>query len=318
MAISRIRLDDLTERLAGDIELFICSASFERRCQSIADKLAPGMVKNVLIAENQNHLHLHGKNPAQLKRRFPGKYSMVMLDTTDPMKTASNLRTSLDNFPDVSGKRILIDITTFTHEALLILLTLIKFKFKRAQIECVYIGAGEYSLGDAEKDKWLSKGVGEVRSVLGFPGEFLPSRKLHLIILVGFEDDRATELIRRYEPSMISLGYGETSELEAKNHSSINRNRFQMVKAIYGSANEFTFLCYDPEKTKSCIERQAGLRKDMNVIVAAMNTKLSSVGAALAAFDNEAIQLCYAQAHSYNYEHYSSPGEHVYLYDLHF
>ncbi|MDP2644327.1 MAG: hypothetical protein Q8P24_05265, partial [Desulfobacterales bacterium] len=42
-----------------------------------------------------------------------------------------------------------------------------------------------------------------------------------------------------------------------------------------------------------------------DVTVAPMNTKLSTVGAALASFENSEIQVCYAQADYYNYHGYS-------------
>jgi hypothetical protein len=47
-----------------------------------------------------------------------------------------------------------------------------------------------------------------------------------------------------------------------------------------------------------------------------MNTKISTVGCALAAWEDRAIQLCYAQATRYNYAHYSTPGDTCYVFDL--
>ena len=317
MGIPHIELGRIAESLVGQIDLFICSASFEERSCSIAKNIDVRRIKKVLIAENENHSELHGKIPSSLKRIFGNKSEMVMLDTTNPLKTEDNLRLALFTFfSESSLKRIVVDITTFTHESLLILLNLLKSQLRACNVECLYLNAEEYSLGDEGQDKWLSKGVGEVRSVIGFPGEFAPSRKLHLIMLVGFEHDRAAELIRRYEPSIISLGYGQTTEEGAERHSGLNKQRFEMVKAIHGYAQEFSFSCYDPLMTKKTIETQISRAPGFNVIIAPMNTKLSTVGTALVAFANESIQLCYAQAHSYNYEHYSKPGSFVYRFDL--
>jgi hypothetical protein len=47
-----------------------------------------------------------------------------------------------------------------------------------------------------------------------------------------------------------------------------------------------------------------------------MNTKISTIGSALAALEEEAIQLCYAQPLQYNYKSYSTPGNTCYLLDF--
>jgi hypothetical protein len=47
-----------------------------------------------------------------------------------------------------------------------------------------------------------------------------------------------------------------------------------------------------------------------------MNNKLSTIGVAWAGFDNEDVQLCYAQALRYNYSNYSLPGDTCYLMEL--
>jgi hypothetical protein len=49
-----------------------------------------------------------------------------------------------------------------------------------------------------------------------------------------------------------------------------------------------------------------------------MNTKISTVGAALAAIKQESIQLCYAQANIYNVERYSAVSDEVFIFELDF
>ena len=41
--------------------------------------------------------------------------------------------------------------------------------------------------------KWLSRGIGEVRSILGYSGTLKPSRSNLLIVIVGYEYERAGE-----------------------------------------------------------------------------------------------------------------------------
>jgi hypothetical protein len=42
-----------------------------------------------------------------------------------------------------------------------------------------------------------------------------------------------------------------------------------------------------------------------------LNTKLSTVGVALAAIENPEIQICYAEPEEYNTDGYSKPGKEV-------
>ena len=71
--------------------------------------------------------------------------------------------------------RFVIDATTFTRESLLILVRFLKQSLKTSDsVQFLYAPAKEYSIGTQYEDKWLSRGIREVRSVLGYPGDFLP------------------------------------------------------------------------------------------------------------------------------------------------
>lgn len=313
MEVFRLTLEEVRSQFPEGIDLFICSVSFEERCKAIAGHLGAEMVRKALVAENENHRDLHGGNGEVLLRFFGPRAQHVLLDTTDPLKTADSLDAALQACSALTLKSIVVDITTFTHEGFLILFNLLRRRFAGYNICYLYASAAEYSVGAVDSEKWLSKGIGEIRSVLGYSGRFLPSRKLHLVVLVGFEHERVNELIRRYEPSFISLGYGESTEPGAEKHHPPNRHGFEKVRAVYGNAAEFTFYCYDPQKTKEIVQRQAKKFPDTNVVIAAFNTKLSTLGVALASLENDSIQLCYAQALIYNYAAYSEPGDKAYV-----
>lgn len=314
MPTPELKLQDLNDHIHWPVDVFLCSASFEARCRSITDRLDCSRVATALVAENADHRELHADQMTYLLGKFNGRGRPVMLDTRDPLKTGDGFQVALEAANISAETRILIDVTTFTHEALLILLRLVLQQCKPEHVQWVYATAGEYSVGDPPEKKWLSSGIREIRSVLGYPGEFLPSRKLHLIALVGFEHERVLELIRNYEPSVISLGYATANEAHFGDLLKVNKQRFQIVRSMYGAANEFSFPCYDPFETKRAIQQQVKLAPEMNVVFAALNTKPSTVGAGLAAMDNESIQLCYAQALLYNHRNYSTPGEFFYIY----
>lgn len=316
MSLERFELTELRSKLRMPIDLFICSASYESRCASVAEQLKPEDFRAVIVTENENHAEFYNNAKSRLMQHFGDIAVLASLDTRNPLATADGLTAALAKFSDSPDFSVLLDITTFTRESLLILLALLRLRFASAKVRLVYVSAAEYSLNETDEDKWLSKGIADVRSVLGFSGMMLPSRRLHLIVLVGFEYDRAAELIRAYEPSFVTIGYDEPSEPGAEKHRAAQKHNFDRVRAMFANAHEFRFGCYDPLKTKQAVAEQVARLPDTNVVVAPMNTKLSTVGAGLAAMENETVQICYAQAMVYNYLNYSSPGSMCYLFEL--
>ena len=299
---------------AQPIDAFICCASFEERSKTIAMHLNAGAVRWAWICYNRDYLELSQNNLDALEALYDGKHTLVELDTTNPLLTADRISNSLSVFePKDARSRVVIDITAFTRESLLIL---VKYLFERRHhgytVEFVYANAREYSIGDSSEEKWLSKGNREVRSVLGYPGVLVPSKQSHLIVMVGFEDERALSLIYECEPSRISLGIGNEVEWATRPHQDTNVARFRRLKNMIGAVDEFTFAGYDAANTKRIIEQVVENARDFNTVIAPMNTKISTLGAAMVALEDERVQICYAQANIYNASNYSAPGQHFF------
>jgi len=316
----KYKLTDLLDNLQSPIDVFICCASFEDRCRSVAEEIRPLLTGHALIAENKNLSYYVGENAKALQSLFGSCAEDVPIDSTNPLLTADNLDSALKLISTDAQLRYLVDITTFTHESLLILFKLLCLRKKPDdKVTFVYTGASDYSTTEKTEDKWLSKGVGDIRSVLGYPGEVLPSKKDQLIILVGYEHQRASKLIESFEPDKISLGYGRAGSETVEKHRDANshfKNLVAKVATMYGAVEEFEFPCNEPLDAKKSILERVQATPAHNHIVTPMNTKLSTIGCALAAIEDETIQLCYAQALQYNYKSYSSPGDTCYLLDF--
>jgi hypothetical protein len=314
-----IKLESLADHIAEPVDLFICCASYESRCRSLADRLPLDRVRKAIVAETEHRTRYVSEHGDHLRALFGKIAANALLHPNDPVTTADALQRNL--VIGLKGaRRILVDITTFRHETLLILTKLLILNVKENMaVQFAYVGASEYSVGDKDDEKWLSKGVSDVRSVLGYPGVILPSRRQHLIVLVGFEHERASELIKAYEPSVISLGLGRSGTATSDKHDVANRHFHQLVTATastYGEVRKFEFACDDPLDAQMAIERQIRGVRGHNTVVAPMNTKLSTLGVVLAAQQDESIQLCYARANQYNYRAYSSPKDECYLVTL--
>jgi hypothetical protein len=305
--MERVPLTSLAATLPRDIDVFVCSASFEERCKSIAATLTKRRIPHAFVCENRNSFSAVAANGRYL-RSLLGNAKSIMFDKLDPLYGADSFRGAVGPILAKGRKQVVVDITTFTHESLLIVLRILRdLSSSGHDITLVYNPASEYSIGAPAAEKWLCKGIREIRTVLGFPGMMVPSRPVHLIVLVGFEPERTTEIVDSYEPGYLSLGCGEGTL--SQEHHVLNREFYAVVATRYKGYLEFTFPPEDPAATTAIVERQVAAIPGVNTVIAPMNTKLSTVGVAIAALRNDAIQVCYASARHYNVENYSRASD---------
>jgi hypothetical protein len=311
----KVPIDDVGSHLPAQIDLFICVASFESRCLSIAQRVHD-RTKHAIVLQNARPSAIAELNSERLRGLFEGRIREHQISIASPTGTADLLWSQVVSaISKVDNGTVVVDITTFTHEQLLILIALIASIELKAQLLLVYNGAGEYSTNTDEEHVWLSRGVKRIRSVLGFPGLQLPTRKLHLIILVGFEIERAQALIEKMEPARLSLGVGHPEQSVSPQHHSRNQRFVDRLHAFLAkqSANQarveiFNFSCVDPNAVRDRILGQTRAYGEFNTVVCPMNTKLSTVGVALAALAETSIQIAYSEAEEYNEAGYSTPG----------
>lgn len=320
MIVQKISLSNLRTTLRDPYDLFICSGSYEDRCLSVARNLDTAKIGKSLVLSNNDLLEHIEVNRNKLTTIFGDKGRVVELSTSDPLITADNLRQSINTvLNDGYYESILLDVTSLTHESLMILLRLFQIHPPKGKVTGVYANASEYSVGDEVKHKWLSRGIGEVRSILGFPGNISPSLKTHLILIVGYEHERAAGIIESLEPHSIALGYGRSGNATTEKDRDANEHYMHLVEQMatsYADVNSFEIPCDDPHKVRDEIQSQIDKANNMNVLIAPMNNKLTTIGATWAAFKNENVQMCYAKALRYNYLNYSKPGSQCYIFDL--
>ena len=240
----------------------------------------------------------------------------------DPFSYMQSFYKAINEIIDNGYKNLYIDITTFTHEMLLILLKIvIKKKTSFEHIQFLYNGAKEYSVGDKNENKWLSKGCKDIRSVLGYPGYLVPKNPICVIILVGFEHERASALINAMEPDMIVIGHGkaEIDSVLSDNHiepmkyfDEVHRSLF----ASFANMEGFEFSVKDVESTVSILEGIIEDTSKYDHIIVPLNTKTSTLAAGLVAISNPKVQVCYAEPEMYNNENYSKPSDTIVVYSL--
>ena len=294
--------------------LFICCISFEERSLSVPQALDNSKFAYSLIFTSKEINKYSSRNKERadcLKISDFEEYHEIYTD--DPIKTSMGFYNALISiFRQRNDLTVVVDISTFTREALLILLgTLYKLKDEFSQLRLVYTAAKSMD------SDWLSRGISDYRSVLGYSGEFSLQKPLHLVLLTGFELDRAIATIEEYEPSIISIGVGDQNESINPKLYDRNVKYFKDLVNIYGGrVRTFTFSLIDPFKCKDSILSHISSCEPGNVVIAPLSNKLSTIGAGLLGLSNTDVQICYTQPLEYNHENYSIPDSKVYLVDV--
>lgn len=315
--ITKTNVRFINSKLADDYHIFICCASFEERCLIIPQRIMKKKFNKVIIIENQNGSDILKNNSVILQHDYRNSKccQLLSVDFNDPLMIADQIASSISS---IQGRKlkILIDISTFTHEALLICLKVFRLLKRIEEITYVYLNASEYCPNTPVEKKWLSQGCKNVHSVLGYPGMLFPSLKTHLIVIVGYEYNRAFDMISTIEPNSISLVYGEPSNSTTTKDREANKVFNELVVQMafeYEKIESIQAPCDDPiaisEKLKSIYSNH----ESENIVVVPMNNKMSTLGVAFSAFENEQVQVCYAPAVIYNENNYSIPGNDCFI-----
>jgi hypothetical protein len=204
-----IKLSILQEKLPR-IDLFISALSFEERSLSLINVIDESHIKDIWFAYNENEVDFYLDKLEFARNRKNAE--LIKFSTDNPIITAQTLSSKFNSLDLLDN--VLVDITTFTHEGLLILYKFLDlFRNKIKNLYLAYVGAKEYSTNETDDDKkWLSKGTKTIRSILGYPGILNPANNNHLIILFGFESERTSQLIENFEFDKVSIGIGPEND----------------------------------------------------------------------------------------------------------
>ena len=203
---------------------------------------------------------------------------------------------------------LLVDITCFPRELLGMLLFVASVRRKElSSVEVVYIGAPEggyasQNLSLPEGDRWLSKGVSAVRSIVGYPGMFRGDRSCHLVVLAGHEMERILEIVEYVEPRRLTISAERVGSSTVEGAGDLSSRVAEELKhriqvPVIGGI-EFSSSSIE-EVFKALMAAQLGVGVE-NVALVAMNTKVSFVGAAMFGLVDRRVRMVYAVPNVYN------------------
>ncbi|WP_410500187.1 hypothetical protein [Chitinibacter sp. S2-10] len=302
----------ITEQLPEKIDYYMVCASYENRCLSAYENITPDRIENLGVFYFDQFEEGSRANITLYTEKYSSQ--LFKLDASHPTTIADSI---IDFFSPIktlkSPPNLVIDTSTFTRESLLIALKYLEINKSIFNEIFIFYRAAKVSSS-------LSDAVLQVRSVLGYMGDIESNKPLHLILLSGFEHERAKEIIDTLEPDFISIGYGAKGQSISDELQAMNAAFTEKLVAYYSQdkINVFEHSLLDPYKAKNEIISIINSKADYNTVIAPLNNKLSTIGAGLAAISNPNVQICYAQMGSYNESAYSEPMDDCYIYPLKF
>lgn len=306
MNVDTTELSKLPEAMKGKIDLLLFSVSYERRSSVIWNSIWSQCQKQMAFY-NSNHDYLK-TSVEDVKKNLPSA-SLVPINSDNPVGTFDKLRQVMSGFH--GPVKVGLDITCFTREALAMLLLVLRHSLpEKSTLLCLYTVAAEYtaSAKNKERDGWLSRGIAEVRSVLGYRGHVSLLATTHLIILPGFEVDRAQSIVDTLQPDRLTIGQLPPSENVSPQFTDRAAKMAERLRAYYPEQHlsNLSFSAKNPFATRDAL--LSVLVEQENTIVACLNTKIATVGVCMAAQSKSCVQLVYAQPVQYNVTDFAVPS----------
>ena len=151
-------------------------------------------------------------------------------------------------------------------------------------------------------DKWLSRGVTTVRTIVGYPGVFHGERPTHLIALAGHEFERLFAIAEYVEPNRLTIGGEQEGSSTVSGAGVLSQQVAQKLRdrIQVPDIGDISFSASSIKDVVASLERLNFNASEENVALVAMNTKLAFVGAALFSLANRDVRMIYAVPREYN------------------
>lgn len=184
-------------------EVFICSGSPEERCKGTIGKIALGYKANsIILWRYSNHeSQKREKNIKEMKSRLrkAGKIEDFLVDEDKPIPVISDIIERIEKYVDDPKKaRISMDISTIMKWHLLLFLKALDLHDLCERVRFLYTEPEDYV---TDLFQPLSFGIRKIFPIPTYSGDFNFSKDTLLILMLGYEGDRALALLEEMDPT---------------------------------------------------------------------------------------------------------------------
>lgn len=304
-----ITREALSEQMPGPLALISC-LSFEDRSLSVAEALASPDLRRWLIIVNEDietDITAIREKAEALASGAGVMIEYLRASKRNPLLLADAFVGLADQVAHDQRVRWVADITTMTHEMLLMLVAAAdEIVGPWRDLQLVYNVADAYSGDDSPEQKWISRGIHQVRSIVGYPGEWSPGEQTKLVALPGFDSERMRRMVEEIEPDQLMVGIaipgGERHVWSVEKNRGIARQLLQTRKGT-----TFDYPALDP---LGAVDAVIDVLRDStgNILLAPLNSKISTAALGVLVRLKPEWQICYAPAFIYNLN-YATPSD---------
>ena len=215
-------------------------------------------------------------------------YDEIELDPTQPQDNLRRLDATISSLDDAVP--IVVDITTMPREIIWSIFWLCEYR--EGSFGYRYHSPQDYS------DDWLSRDPGRPRLVQKLSGIASPQAKTVLMLAVGYDFQRVSQLIRFFEPSKLILGLQSNSPFP---HNDAAMQRY--VNELRGgeTCETFPIDAFHDDLGYRAVESQLqDIVENHNVILGSLGPKLSAISLYRIRQQWPQAGLVYAPANEFN------------------
>lgn len=288
-------------------DIFIVCASFEERTTEVIEKLDKNYgVENSFVFkyDEKNRTNLRDINFEKLMemlKKNSESVSPIICNHHDPLDGINKFQELCKIKRTVfKNKNITIDITTFTKQYLLVLLKFIEIQNSKS-VRLLYTEPEDYAI------KWkkpLSHGLVDMVSVPTYGGHFYSEKESLLILLLGYEGDRAYGIWERLSPHKTIILIGKPSFRDSWEGRVETLNKKLISKLPKDSIKYIPTL--DPFAVgKNLDELIEQFKQNFNIAISPLGPKPQVVGCYLSIRKYFDVQVIYAIPKFHEEEYFS-------------
>jgi len=288
-------------------DVFIVCSSFEERTIAVAQKFDEQYkvaTSFIFKYDEENLTNLRDINFEKLMnilKKHSDSVLPIFCDYRDPTNGILKFRELCRKRKvDLRNKNISIDITTFTKQYLLVLLKFIE-RQKPKSVRIFYTEPEDYA------PKWgkpLSYGLIDIVSVPTYGGHFHIEKENLLILLLGYEGDRAYAIWERLTPHKTLILIGKPSFKNSWEGRVEEFNKKLISKLPRESVNYIPTL--DPFEVNRNLDSLIKQHlPQFNIVISPLGPKPQVLGCYLSVRNQPDVQIVYAIPKFYEEEYFS-------------
>lgn len=276
----------------SEIDVVVVVAGWEERfLKGLERDIATHQPRRIILLNFEEYVEMTRHNREILGRELESK-DIVLQEATlrrEPKEIWKTLRATFSD-TNLVGKSVLLDISTMPRE---VIWWSLKFlQVGECKVEFVYHRPGSYS------SEWLTRDTGEPRLVYQCSGIARLGQPTGLLLLSGFDFDRAWRLIQYFEPSVILLGIQSGHQFDNKVK---NIDPSRALSRRTSLAKTFDVDAYGADwGFQSTLEAVHPHLKTHNIIAASLGPKVSAMSLFRLQSVYPEIALSYAPSRQFN------------------